>query len=67
MALLYIGAVSWLIGLWRTFPQRGRANRVTHPLGVAEPMVRFLRAVVLIVFVVLLALARSAGRSHYRW
>lgn len=67
VVLPYLGAIAWLVYrvLRRTrMPRPGDASRVT---AVADGFVRLLGAAVMAAVVILLALARAAGRSHYRW
>jgi hypothetical protein len=67
VVLLYLSAIAWLVYrvLRRTrVPRPGHASRAT---AVADGFIRLLGAAVMAAVVILLALARAAGRSHYRW
>lgn len=67
VVLPYLGAIAWLVYrvLRRTrVPRPGHASRTT---AVADGFMRLLGAAVMVAVVILLALARAAGRSHYRW
>jgi hypothetical protein len=67
VVLPYLGAIGWLVyRAWRRqrTPHLQRAVRAT---AVADGLVRLLGAAVMVAVVILLALARAAGRSHYRW
>lgn len=65
--LLYVSAVAWLIFRGRAAAYRARRHRVSWRSSVADGLVRGVGAVALVSITVLLALARAAGRSHYRW
>lgn len=67
VVLPYLGAIAWLV-------YRGcRRSRIPHPerasraIAAVDGFVRLLGAAAMAAVVILLALARAAGRSHYRW
>lgn len=67
VVLPYLGAIAWLV--YRAC----RRTRTPHPecvpraIAMVDGFVRLLGAAATAAVVVLLALARAAGRSHYRW
>lgn len=62
---VYALAVVWLVHLWIAHRRRGDRRRPTDGMRIADGIVGLLISAMLVVFVILLALARVEGRSPY--
>ena len=67
MLMLYALSTAWIIRRWRIRHRPDHRGRLSRRVAVADRLLRFMIAVVLLGLSVMLALGRAAGRSHYRW
>ena len=67
MLMLYALSTAWIIRRWRNRQRPDHRGRLSRGVAVADGLLRFMSAVVVLGLSVMLALGRAAGRSHYRW
>lgn len=67
LLVLYAAAMAWLVNRSRRSYGPPSQGHLSGGVAVADGLLRFMIAVVLLGLSVMLALGRAAGRSHYRW
>lgn len=67
VVLPYLGAIAWLVYRACRRTRMPRPRHAPQAIAVADGFMRLLGAAVMVAVVILLAVARAAGRSHYRW
>lgn len=67
IVLPYLGAIAWLLFRACKRTRNPRPRRAYQAADAVDGLLRLLGGVAMAAIVILLALARAAGRSHYRW